>query len=128
MVAMLLPSPALDQGSGVDLGEFAMRPFDGFFRRHALDRLRVHVDNDILGHRFGRGAAGGTGMTGIARRDLPDRLERQHDRIGFPHRILLPILGWAGAKALLRCAPFSEDRLRAAPTLAIFYRVLGPRI
>src|SRR6266496_3684334 len=67
-------------------------------------------------------------MPGIARRDPPDILERQHDRISLPHRVLLPILGGAGAKALLRGEPLAEDRLGAGPAQHVLGRLLVLRI
>ena len=38
----------------VDLLQLTRRPLHGVLRAHALDRLREHVDNDVLAQRFGR--------------------------------------------------------------------------
>src|SRR6266446_1954082 len=73
----------LDPSSGVDLHELVMRPFDRLLGRRTLDRLRVHVDHDVLGFDFGRVTSGQSGITfqpAYARQIL----ERQHHRIDFP--------------------------------------------
>src|SRR5438093_1318312 len=38
----------------VDLLQLTRRPLHGVLRAHALDRLREHVDDDVLAQRFGR--------------------------------------------------------------------------
>src|SRR3990172_3707179 len=38
----------------VDLLQFPLGPLHGVFGLHALDRLRVHVDDDVLGVHLGR--------------------------------------------------------------------------
>src|SRR5262249_50705869 len=54
------------RGSGVDLHELVMRPFDGVLRRHPLHRLRVHVDDEVLGDDLGGLPGRGTGVAGEA--------------------------------------------------------------
>jgi hypothetical protein len=39
--------------AAMDLDELCMGPFDRIGRRHALDGLRVHVDDDVLGLHLG---------------------------------------------------------------------------
>src|SRR6478752_1529497 len=97
-----------------------MRPFHRSLGRHALDCLGVHIGDDVFGDRFGCGSVRRTGMTGITGRDLADILERQHDWVVLPHRVLLPILGRASTEPLLRGEPCAEYRLRAYPVKELF--------
>src|SRR6266850_6134271 len=46
-------SMAWTKSGAVDLDHFSVRPLDRIGRRHALDRLRVHVDDDVLGLHLG---------------------------------------------------------------------------
>jgi hypothetical protein len=52
-----LAGAALDgvetRSGAVDLDHLSVRPLDRIGRRHALDRLRVHVDDDVLGLHLG---------------------------------------------------------------------------
>ena len=82
-------------GLRVDLHQLGMGPFDCFFRGHALHRLRVHVDDDELADRLGRGTAGRSGVAGemsAFRRGA----ERCHDRIHLhigssSHILVVPV-------------------------------------
>src|SRR5437016_3656461 len=65
--------------SGVDLDQFVMRPLDRLLGGHALDRLRVHVDDDVLGDDLGGLAVGWPGMADEPA-DLGQIAERQQDR------------------------------------------------
>jgi hypothetical protein len=47
----------------IDLHELCMGPFDRIGRRHALDGLRVHVDDDVLGLHLGCFLIGRPGIT-----------------------------------------------------------------
>src|SRR5579883_731347 len=113
--------------SGVDFHQLAMRPGDGVLRLHALHRLGVHVDDDVLGLHLGGLARG---RPGIAEQPAGDRdhLERGQHRIGGPHRIVLPHLGGAGGIALLRGEPFLEHRLRVDPAQELHRRLFIGRI
>src|SRR5450755_3122474 len=50
--------------SSVDLLELTFRPLHGILRRRALDRLCVHIDDDVLGQHLGRLLACGAGEAG----------------------------------------------------------------
>src|SRR6266850_6935945 len=104
--------------SGVDLHELVMSPFYGLFGSHALDRLRIHVDDDVFGFDFGSIAVRATGKAFEAA-DAWQIPERAHHRINVPHRILLPFHGGATGKALLRGEPLLEYCSRMDPSQEI---------
>jgi hypothetical protein len=52
------------RSSGVDLVELAFGPRDRILRGHALDRLGIHVDDEVLGQDLGGLLAGGSGKAG----------------------------------------------------------------
>ena len=56
------PGRAMEQTcpSAVDRFQFPLRPLDNVLCRHALDRLRVHVDNDVFREHFSGLLSGGT--------------------------------------------------------------------
>ena len=85
--AVDLPAP------DVDLGGLAVRPLGRFLGRHALDRLRVHVDDDVLAHHLGRLAVG---RPGIADQPALGRqvVERLQHRIDLPHLVRSPTSWW----------------------------------
>src|SRR5262249_25523795 len=93
-VAQLFPSSPLGGGSDVDLPQFAGRPFYGFFCRHALHCFGVHVDDHVLAQHLAGFAIGRTGIAWELSR-AAGFLERQHDRILLPQRILFPNRGRA---------------------------------
>src|SRR6185437_12953997 len=99
-------------GSGaVDLDHLSVRPLDRIGRRHALDRLRVHVDDDVLGLHLGGSLVGRSGIACQPSRDWY-LLEGGEDRIDVPHLMIFPNLGGAGGVALLWDEPLVEDFLR----------------
>src|SRR5262249_12709229 len=100
--------------SGVGLDAFAVGPLGRLLGRHALDRLGVHVDDDVLADHLGRLAVG---RPGIACQPAEHRqvLERLQHRIDVPHGMLLPHMGSAGGVALLRDEPLIVDRLCVEP-------------
>src|SRR5580704_6919990 len=106
--------PGIALLGAVDLGQLVMRPFDGILGCHALDRLRVHVDDDVLGDDLGRLLVRGPGIAGEASL-LRHIFERRQHWVGVPHRIALPHLGGAVGETLLRGEPFLEHRLRVNP-------------
>src|ERR1700675_4541136 len=69
--------------SSVDLPELAFRPLHGILRRRALDRLCVHIDDDVLGQHLGRLLARGAGEAGRLA-ELACNLEGAHYWIGPP--------------------------------------------
>src|SRR6266545_7903661 len=56
------PMPGGCISSRVRLGRLRVRPLGGFLGRHALDRLGVHVDDDVLADHLGRLAVGRPGI------------------------------------------------------------------
>src|SRR5690349_24875633 len=76
-----LPPPIASRALPLlDLHQLVMCRFYRRFRRHALDRLRVHVDDDVLSLHLG-GVLGR--RSGIAQHPAGDRdlLERGQDRV-----------------------------------------------
>src|SRR5262249_34971619 len=94
----------------VNLRHLVMRPFYRVPRRHAPDRLGVHVDHAVLGDDLGSLAVGRPGIAGEPA-DLWQVAERQQDRVDVPNRILLPILGRPVGVTLLRGEPLRIDVL-----------------
>ena len=79
-------------GSGaVDLDHLSVRPLDRIGRRHPLDRLRVHVYNDVLGLHLGGFLVGWSGIACQPSRDW-NLLEGCEDRIDAPHVMISQIL------------------------------------
>src|SRR5262245_29629824 len=58
----------MPQSGAVDFEQLAVRPLDGFLRRHALHGLGVHIDDNVLGHDLGCLAGGGPLVAGKAPR------------------------------------------------------------
>src|SRR5216683_224706 len=117
----------------VDLLELALSPLDGVLGLHALDRLGVHVDDDVLRERLG-GLAGGRPRVaedaGISRRGA-EQLERLVDLA--PHRVLLPRGGGGHAVALAHLEPLLEVLVLVHPAEQILgqllvFRVLHDRV
>src|SRR6266481_6533801 len=104
--------------SGVDLHELVMSPFYRVFGRCALDRLRIHVDDDVFGFDFGSLAVRASSKA-FETADARQILERAQHRIDAPHRILLPFHRSATGKALLRGEPFLEHGSRMDPSQEI---------
>src|SRR5262249_28978232 len=81
------------------------------------------VDNDVLAQYLAGFAIGRTGvaweLSGAA-----GFLERQHDRILLPQRILFPNRGWTDRIALLRIKPGLVDRFGGNPAKEILGRLL----
>src|SRR5215216_3682558 len=69
--------------STIDLHQFAMRPLDGVLGRHALDRLCIHVDDDVLGPDLGRLAIGCPGIA-VEPAEAGQVLEWQQHRVDVP--------------------------------------------
>src|SRR5215813_1870279 len=55
--------------SRVGLDDLVMSPLGGFLRRHALNRLRIHVSDDVFRHHLGGLAVGRSGVA----RQPPER-------------------------------------------------------
>src|SRR5262245_28813482 len=110
----------------IDLLEFALRPFDRLLGRHALDRLGVHVDDDVFRVHL---AGLGRGRPFVAEQpEGPGRRPvRQHDRVLLPHRMLFPVPGGTHAEPALGHEPLLELRLGVQPRQEILgdLRILG---
>src|SRR5580765_5127335 len=131
-----LAPPAIDRGSraatsvprlSVDPLQLTLRPLGSILGGHALDRLGIHVHDDVLR----------VGLAGLgARRPRePEELEgprrgpvRQHHGIVFPHRVLFPRLGSAHAEALLREEPGLEALLGVEPLDELLRQLLVLRV
>src|SRR5580704_1655254 len=107
----------------VDLLQFAGRPAHRVRALHAFDRLRIHVDDDVLADRLCRRAAGRPGIAGEAAA-LRCSAVWQHHRIYLPHLMVLPDLRRAHRKTLLRDEPFVIDLLRAKPAQEVLRGLL----
>src|SRR4051794_9095126 len=70
----------------VNLYELVMRPFDRVLGRHALDRLRVHIDDNVFRDRLGCIASGWPGIAGKA-------AAARGEAVGAHYRVFLPDLG-----------------------------------
>src|SRR5207247_1998944 len=88
----------------VDLLEFALRPLDGLFGRHALYCLSVHVRDDVLADPF---LGLGIRRTGKAWRlaEAGSDLEWRHYRINVPELVRFPLGCTRCGEALLREKP-----------------------
>src|SRR5215468_7898487 len=107
----------------VSLDDLIMRPFHCVLGRHALDRLRIHVRDDVFGHHFG-GLAIGRPRISCQPTEWRDIAERQQDRIDFPYLGFLPIPGSAVGVTLLRGEPLPKNRFRVHPAQEILGRFL----
>src|SRR5579862_6236491 len=111
---------ALEQGaacrcaSHVDLLQLARSPLHRLFRRHALDGLSVHVDDNVLAERFGCFAVRRTSVTGELRA-AGHRAERRHDRVLVPDGVVFPRGGGADRITSLGIEPLLIDRLGMDP-------------
>src|SRR5262245_3225283 len=76
----------------VSLLELGLCPLRGVLGLHALDRLGVHVDHDVLDERLGGLAARGAGPPGAAS-ELDGLLEGRQLRVLLPQSVLLPERG-----------------------------------
>src|SRR5882672_10625148 len=113
--------------SRMDLGDLAMRPPGRVLGLHALDRLGVHVGDDVFRHHLGGPPAGWSGVA----REPAERgyvAESPQHGIDVPHLVLLPLLRGAVAVALLRGEPLVVDRPRVNPTQEVFCPFRVPRI
>src|SRR5262245_46038117 len=97
--------PGRDPSALVDLLELGLGPLDGILGLHALDRLGVHVDDDVLREYLRCLARGGAGVAEDPRvaRGRPEDLERLVDLL--PHRVVLPRGGGGDAVALAGLEP-----------------------
>src|SRR5882724_1130594 len=107
----------------VSLDYLIKRPFHRVLGRHALDRLRIHVRDDVFGYHFG-GLAIGRPRISWQPAEWRDIAEWQQDRIDFPYLVFLPIPGSAVGVPLLRGEPFRKNRLRVYPAQEILGRFL----
>src|SRR5262249_7393476 len=98
----------------VDLDELPMGPLHRILGSHALDRLSIHVDDDVLGDDLGCVAVRRSGVANQTAGAWQIPEWTQH-RVDIPHRILLPSHCGAAGIALLRGKPFLEDRFRVDP-------------
>src|SRR5215813_7661731 len=113
--------------SDVDLLELSLRPLHGILGGHALDGLRVHINDDVLGYDLGCLARRGPLVASeapCARRLLVG----QHDRVVAPQLVLFPIRGRADREALLGDEPLVVDVLGVNPAKEFLRRILVLRI
>src|SRR6516164_6766491 len=96
----------------VCLDDLVMSPLHRRLGRHALNRLGVHIGDDVLGHHFG-GLAIGRSRISWQPTERWDVAEREQDRIGVPYLVFLPIPSSAVGVPLLRREPFGEYRSRS---------------
>src|SRR5438128_4448492 len=99
----------------VDLLELALGPFHRVFGLHALNGLRVHVDDDVLGVRLGGLGRRWSGMPERKRLAgrLPEHLQLLVDL--SPHRVLFPDLGRADRVPLIHLEPLPVVLLLVEP-------------
>src|SRR6185295_4291141 len=102
--------------SGVNLAQLGRGPLHRLLGLHlAVRRLRVHIDDDVFVPRFGgllRRRAGEAHVPAPA----PRVSEGQHDRIGVPHLVLLPLSRRPYRETLLHDEPLLVVGRRMRPT------------
>ena len=89
-------------------------PLDRSLGRAALDRLGVHVGDDVLGERLGGLAVRRAGVAGRQAEPAGDAVRRHH-RILVPHLVLLPDRRRRRGETLLRDEPLLVVRRRVHP-------------
>src|SRR5215471_2091519 len=109
--------------SAVDRLQFTLCPLDNVLRRHALDRLCVHVDDDVFGEHFSRLLAG---RSRIARRlaQAPRNLVGLHYWILAPELVALPLGRRRSSKTLLGLKPLLVVGWRVHPPQKFFGSLL----
>src|SRR5215831_3027701 len=100
--------------SAVDRLQFTVGPLNDILRWHALDRLGVHVDDDVFGEHLGRLLAGGT-RKAWRLAQAPRHLVGFHHRILAPEYVALPIGGGWSSKAFLGDKPLLVVGRRLQP-------------